>query len=166
MEARARLAKLGKVSAQDEPAHAQRLLHSLCTWHLLKEEHCVNTQDVPAAPEAAEPAGRSAAAPAEATAAPAEAPGAAARNKESLLNAAARARRGAPEESEAEKLLKEERDILHKITQKAALQSVKERALVRVPRRWTHGSQSTAVMFLGQLPPAPHSRCPVQAALP
>lgn len=60
----------------------------------------------------------------------AAAEGAAARAKESLLNAAARARRAAPEETEAEKLLKEERDILHKITQKAALQSVKERAMV------------------------------------
>ena len=74
-----------------------------------------------------QPSGHNTEAQVEAAAA---AEGAAARAKESLLNAAARARRAAPEETEAEKLLKEERDILHKITQKAALQSVKERAMV------------------------------------
>jgi hypothetical protein len=79
-----------------------------------------------------QPSGHNTEAQVEAAAA---AEGAAARAKESLLNAAARARRAAPEETEAEKLLKEERDILHKITQKAALQSVKERAMVRPRHR-------------------------------
>lgn len=83
--------------------------------------------DLGAAEAAPQPTGRKTDAQVDAVAA---AEGAAARNKESLLNAAARARRAAPEETEAEKLLKEERDILHKITQKAALQSVKERAMV------------------------------------
>lgn len=55
---------------------------------------------------------------------------AATRGKESLLNAAARARRGQVEETEHEKILREEEDILHHITQKTALQAVGERAKV------------------------------------
>jgi len=90
--------------------------------------HVQGAGELVAAEAAPQPAGRNTDAQVDAAAA---AEGAASRTKESLLNAAARARRGAPEESEAEKMLKEERDILHKITQKAALQSVQERARVR-----------------------------------
>lgn len=50
------------------------------------------------------------------------------RGKESLLNAAARARRGQVEETEHERILREEEEILHQITQKTALQAVGERA--------------------------------------
>lgn len=53
-----------------------------------------------------------------------------ARPKESLLVTAVRARRGVPEESEAEKRLKEEREMLKQITTKQALKSVGELAKV------------------------------------
>lgn len=53
-----------------------------------------------------------------------------ARPKESLLVTAVRARRGMPEESEAEKRLKEEREMLKQITTKQALKSVGELAKV------------------------------------
>lgn len=52
------------------------------------------------------------------------------RSKESLLVSAVRARRGMPEESEAEKRLKEEREMLKQITTKQALKSVGELAKV------------------------------------
>ncbi len=52
------------------------------------------------------------------------------RAKESLLAATAKARLTKPEDTEAEKLLKEEQDILQHITQKTALKSVKELAKV------------------------------------
>ncbi|CAD7695226.1 unnamed protein product, partial [Ostreobium quekettii] len=48
--------------------------------------------------------------------------------KESLLVTAVRARKDQPEETEAEKLLKEEQDMLRQITTKQALKSVKELA--------------------------------------
>ncbi|KAK9810473.1 hypothetical protein WJX72_011297 [[Myrmecia] bisecta] len=51
-----------------------------------------------------------------------------ARVKESLLISTAKARKGQPEESEAEKRLKEEAEILRAITQRTALKSVKELA--------------------------------------
>ena len=50
--------------------------------------------------------------------------------KESLLVAAVRARKDQPEETDAEKHLKEEQDILRQITTKQALKSVKELAKV------------------------------------
>ncbi len=51
--------------------------------------------------------------------------------KESLLTAAARARKDKPAETDAEKILKEEQDMLRAITQRTALKSVKELAKVR-----------------------------------
>lgn len=63
---------------------------------------------------------------------------AATRGKESLLNAAARARRGQVEETEHEKILREEEDILHYITQKTALQGVGERAKVSLSSGRNH----------------------------
>ena len=50
--------------------------------------------------------------------------------KESLLLAAARAKKGKPEETEAEKLRKEEQAIMADITRKTALKGVKELARV------------------------------------
>ena len=50
--------------------------------------------------------------------------------KESLLNAAARARRGQVEETEHERIIREEEEILRNITAKTALQAVGERAKV------------------------------------
>ncbi len=68
-----------------------------------------------------------AAAPAEA-AEPAPAP---AQAKESLLTAAAKARKEKPAETDSEKILKEEQDMLRAITQRTALKSVKELAKAR-----------------------------------
>ena len=51
--------------------------------------------------------------------------------KESLLAAAAKARKEQPAETEAERRLKEEQDMLRSITQRTALKSVKELAKVR-----------------------------------
>ena len=48
--------------------------------------------------------------------------------KESLLTAAAKARKERPAETDAEKILKEEQDMLRAITQRTALKSVKELA--------------------------------------
>lgn len=50
--------------------------------------------------------------------------------KESLLLAAARAKKGKPEETEAEKLLKEEQAMMADITRTTALKGVKELAKV------------------------------------
>lgn len=60
--------------------------------------------------------------------------------KESLLNAAARARRTQVEETEHEKIIREEEEILRHITAKTALQAVGERA--RVGSRLTHSGPS------------------------
>ena len=51
--------------------------------------------------------------------------------KQSLLVAAARAKKGKPEETEADKLRKEEQAIMADITRKTALKGVKELARVR-----------------------------------
>ena len=51
--------------------------------------------------------------------------------KQSLLVAAARAKKGRPEETEADKLRKEEQAIMADITRKTALKGVKELARVR-----------------------------------
>ena len=51
--------------------------------------------------------------------------------KESLLTAAAKARKEKPAETDAEKILKEEQDMLRAITQRTALKSVKELAKAR-----------------------------------
>ena len=53
------------------------------------------------------------------------------RTTESLLTLAAKARKGKPEESEQEKALKEEADLLRQTTQHKALQGVQEIARVR-----------------------------------
>ena len=50
--------------------------------------------------------------------------------KESLLLAAARAKKGKPEETEAEKLIKEEQAMMADITRVTALKGVKELAQV------------------------------------
>ena len=50
--------------------------------------------------------------------------------KESLLLAAARAKKGKPEETEAEKLMKEEQAMMADINRKTALKGVKELAKV------------------------------------
>lgn len=52
--------------------------------------------------------------------------------KKSLLMQAAAARKGKPEESESEKLLKEEQELLRNITRQKALKGVKELAKVDV----------------------------------
>ncbi len=52
-------------------------------------------------------------------------------HKESLLAAAAKARKVKPAETDAERLLKEEQEIMKTITQRMALKSVKENAQVR-----------------------------------
>lgn len=52
------------------------------------------------------------------------------RVKTSLLAATAKARRGAPKESEDDKRLKEEQEMLHNITNRTALRGVKELAKV------------------------------------
>lgn len=56
--------------------------------------------------------------------------------KESLLTAAAKARKDKPAETDAEKILKEEQDMLRAITQRTALKSVKELAKVRLRPCW------------------------------
>ena len=58
------------------------------------------------------------------------APPAGQRTKESLLTLAAKARKGQPEETEQEKALKEEADLLRQTTQHKALQGVQELAKV------------------------------------
>ncbi|KAK9837229.1 hypothetical protein WJX81_000185 [Elliptochloris bilobata] len=55
-------------------------------------------------------------------------PAAPAQAKESLLTAAAKARKEKPAETDSEKILKEEQDMLRAITQRTALKSVKELA--------------------------------------
>ena len=70
---------------------------------------------------------------AQAAAAMTEAAAARAKPKESLLNAAARARRGQVEETEHERIIREEEEILRNITAKTALQAVGERAKVSAP---------------------------------
>ena len=50
--------------------------------------------------------------------------------KTSLLAATAKARRGAPKETEDDKRLKEEKEMLHNITNRTALRGVKELAKV------------------------------------
>lgn len=52
------------------------------------------------------------------------------RVKTSLLAATAKARKGAPKETEDDKRLKEEQEMLHNITNRTALKSVKELAKV------------------------------------
>jgi hypothetical protein len=62
-----------------------------------------------------------------------------AQQKESLLVATARNRKEKPEETEAEKRIKEEEEMLRAITQRAALKSVKELAKVgSQPRAYMH----------------------------
>lgn len=51
--------------------------------------------------------------------------------KESLLAAAAKARKEKPAETEAEKMLREEQEIMRNITSRKALKSVMENAQVR-----------------------------------
>jgi hypothetical protein len=51
-------------------------------------------------------------------------------HKESLLAAAAKARKVKPAETEAERLLREEQDIMRNITKRMALKSAKENAQV------------------------------------
>lgn len=58
------------------------------------------------------------------------APGPVVQAKESLLAAAAKARKEHPAETQAEKLLKEEQEIMRNITARKALKSVKENAQV------------------------------------
>ena len=70
-----------------------------------------------------------------AAAEPAEA-AAPAQAKESLLTAAAKARKERPAETDAEKILKEEQDMLRAITQRTALKSVKELAKARPYYPW------------------------------
>lgn len=53
------------------------------------------------------------------------------RVKTSLLAATAKARKGAPKETEDDKRLKEEQEMLHNITNRTALRNVKELAKVR-----------------------------------
>lgn len=65
------------------------------------------------------------------TAAPAPADNPDARVKTSLLAATAKARRGAPKETEDDKRLKEEQEMLHNITNRTALRNVKELAKVK-----------------------------------
>lgn len=55
------------------------------------------------------------------------------RVRESLLTQTAKARKEKPEDTENEKRLKEEKDIMQHITQKTALQSVQELAKVGRP---------------------------------
>ena len=55
--------------------------------------------------------------------------------KRSLLMQAAAARKGKPEESESEKLLKEEQELLKNITRQKALKGVKELAKVSNRKR-------------------------------
>ena len=59
-------------------------------------------------------------------------PGPISQAKESLLAAAAKARKEKPAETEAEKMLKEEQEIMRNITSRKALKSVMENAQVRV----------------------------------
>ncbi len=92
--------------------------------------------------------------------APATADATAEQPKESLLNAAARARRGQVEETEHERIIREEEDILRNITAKTALQAVGERARVSHSVTCACAPQATlcrlraqcSVLLTGQVP--------------
>ncbi len=90
-----------------------------------------------------------AAAPAEA----AEAAPAPAQAKESLLTAAAKARKEKPAETDSEKILKEEQDMLRAITQRTALKSVKELAKARPQPSRTERLPVQAALRAAAVPP-------------
>ena len=82
------------------------------------------------------------------------------RVKTSLLAATAKARRGAPKESEDDKRLKEEQEMLHNITNRTALRGVKELAKVghHLPQTPVHIScaSSCSSQCAGLVPAALH----------
>ena len=98
----------------------------------------------------------------------ADAPATGQRGTESLLQLAAKSRKEKPEETEAEKALKEEQDLLRQTTKQKALQGVQELARVRAPcrqphwhaemqrRAWANDSVVMPPMFVSAVP-APSS---------